>query len=416
MPTQDYSLYAIQLRLYPTKQQAIFLEKSFGCNRYIWNASLNACKKDYAEHGKKANNYKTINSTLKIEKINNEWLKEVDAWALQQTTKHLFDTYKNFFSKKCGFPKFKKKTETNSFTSGNGQVKIINRTLKIPKLKIPIKWRQSKNIIPENYISIQTATIKKTKAGNYYASILFRIPKKPIKQVSINSKKIIGADFGLKNFITTSNGDKIKSPEYFKKSQKKLAKLQKRHSKKKANSKNREKARLKLAKQYEHITNQRKDFLHKLSTSFVNDYNIICVEDLNLEAMKKLWGRKISDYGYATFVNMLQYKSAKYGKLFVKIDRFEKSTGVCPECGHILKNKLNLSIREWQCPKCSKIHDRDIAAAQIIAIKGRKHLKNTAGTVEIKACGDKSSDGVLDLGQAIRLSLSKKQENQLFVS
>ena len=180
----------------------------------------------------------------------------------------------------------------------------------------------------------------------------------------------------MKNFITLSNGEKINSPEYLKKSLRKLRRLNKSHSRKKTNSKNREKARIKLAKCYEKISNQRKYFNNCLSRYLVDNYDFIFIEDLNISAMQKLWGRKVSDIAWSQFVSMLTYKALERNKFVLKVDRFFTSSKLCHNCGY--KNEaLSLNDRKWICPVCGKIHDRDINASKNILQEGLKKLSNT---------------------------------------
>ena len=200
-------------------------------------------------------------------------------------------------------------------------------------------------------------------------------------------------DFGLKNFLTFSDGTKVDSPEYFKQSLDKLAKEQRKLSKKQKNSKNKEKQRIKVAKVHQHIANQRQDFLHKLSTELVKEsqFDVFCMEDLNMKAMSKIWGRKVHDLSYYAFQQMLIYKCERYGKKVIKIGRFEPSSQICSCCGH--RQKMPLEDRTYECPTCGSTMDRDVnAAINIRNFALRDILKNTDGASEINACGVGSSD------------------------
>ena len=264
----DYSLYTLQVRLYPTKEQEVFLNKSFGCVRFVYNYFLSKSQEEYKNEKKYFNCIEKERELTKL--INNPdyiWLKEVDSQCLKASLKHLDNAYKNFYKavkeKKNYKLRYKSKhVHSDSFTSqcinNNCKINFTDHKIKIPKLKTWIKFRDNRII---DYKTIQSITIKKTPSNNYYASILFRIPKKTI-DYQPDITKSIGLDFGLKNFITTSSGDKFLSPEPLKKNLKKLAKLARKHSKKKTNSKNREKARIKLAKQHEKIANIRKYWNH----------------------------------------------------------------------------------------------------------------------------------------------------------
>lgn len=204
---------------------------------------------------------------------------------------------------------------------------------------------------------------------------MFRIPK-TVNTYEAKLDKSIGADFGLKNFITLSNGEKINSPECLKKSLRKLKRLSKSFSKKKTNSKNKEKARIKLAKCYEKIANQRKYFNDCLSKKLLDNYDFIFIEDLNISAMQKLWGRKVSDIAWHQFTTMLNYKAIDQGKFVFKIDRFYPSSKLCNHCGY--KNEtLSLNDRKWICPVCHSELDRDINASKNILKKGLEAFSNT---------------------------------------
>lgn len=277
--------------------------------------------------------------------------------------------------KQLGFPKFKSKSNKQSFKcvniNNNIKVDLENNTLKIPKLKTKIKIVSDKRR-PVGKIS--SITLKKTPSGKYFVSILY-VYEKDFNTYIANQNKSIGLDFGLKDFITISNGEKIKSPEYLKQNLKRLKHLSHSYSKKKINSKNREKLRLKLTKLHEKITNQRKDFNHKLSRQLINQCDFIFIEDLNIETMKKIWGRKISDISWYQFVSFLTYKALNENKYVLKIDRYFPSSKLCSSCGFKNTN-LTLKNRQWICPVCGKIHDRDLNASLNILKEGRSKYFN----------------------------------------
>lgn len=207
-----------------------------------------------------------------------------------------------------------------------------------------------------------TITISKNPSGKYFASVIVEINKDPKEKVTPIKETTIGIDFGLKTFLTTSKGEKIYSPEYLKQSLDKLQKLSRKHSKKQKGSKNKEKERIRLARLHEKISNQRLDFLHKLSSRLSSENQAICIEDLNIQGMSKLWGRKINDLSYYTFTQMLLYKSVWNGKTLIKIGRFDPSSQICHKCGYRNHN-LKITDRTWTCPECNSKLDRDINAA-----------------------------------------------------
>ena len=391
----DYKNYVLKIRIYPNLEQKSYLHKAFGCSRFIYNYFLNKSQKAWNDNKECFNWFKASNELTKLKKTEEyNWLKEIDSSAMYNALNHLDIAYKNLYQarkqKKEYNLKFKsKKIHRESFTSQaiktsagyNVKIDFENKRIKIPKLKSWIKYRDGREAF--DYKSIQSITIKQTPAGNYYAAIHFRIPK-TINTYEAKLDKSIGIDFGLKNFITLSNGEKINSPEYLKKSLRKLKRLSKSFSKKKTNSvddkkvnsNNKEKARIKLAKCYEKISNQRKYFNDCLSKKLLDNYDFIFIEDLNISAMQKLWGRKVSDIAWHQFTTMLNYKAIDQGKFVLKVDRFFPSSKLCNNCGY--KNEaLNLSDRKWICPVCGEVLDRDINAAKNILKKGLEAFSNT---------------------------------------
>ena len=391
----DYKNYVLKVRIYPNLEQKLYLHKAFGCSRFIYNYFLDKSQKAWNDNKEYFNCFESQKELTKLKKTEEyNWLKEVDATTLGGVLINLDTAYKNLYKarkqKREYNLRFKsKKNHRESFTSQaiktsvsyNIKIDFENKRIKIPKLKSWIKYRDEREAF--EYKSIQSITIKKTPAGNYYAAILFRIPK-TINTYEAELDKSIGIDFGLKNFITLSNGEKINSPEYLKKSLKKLRRLNKSFSKKKTNSidgkkvnsKNKEKARIKLAKCYEKISNQRKYFNDCLSKRLLDNYDFIFIEDLNIQSMQKLWGRKVSDIAWSQFVNMLTYKALERNKFVLKVDKFFPSSKLCNNCGY--KNEaLNLSDRKWICPVCHSELDRDINASKNILQEGLKKLSDT---------------------------------------
>ena len=368
-------LKAYKYRIYPTEEQKIFISKTFGCVRLVYNLILNDRIKSYKEN--KEDIKKIKYPTPAKYKKDFEFLKEVDSLALANAQLNLNNAYKNFFRDETfGFPKFKsKKNPVQSYTTNNqnGTINIVGKYIKIPKLKSLIKiklHREIKGII-------KSATISQVASGKYYISILCETEINKLPKTNSN----IGIYLGLKDIMILSNGEKVGNKKFSKKLEEKLRKEQRKLSRKQEvakkekrnlkECKNYQKQKIKLAKIHEKIMNSRNDFLNKLSTEIIKSHDIICIEDLNTKGLlqnHKL-ARSIADVSWYKLINKLEYKAKWYGKEIIKIDRWYPSSQICSVCGENT-GKKSLSIREWICPLCNTTHDRDINAAKNILNEG----------------------------------------------
>lgn len=381
---------AYKYRLYPNKQQEVLLAKHFGCCRFIYNYALDKKVRAYQTDKTNLSRF-DIQADLPNMKKSEEycWLKDVNSLSLQASLANLDSAYTKFFREHKGFPRFKsKKDGKQSFSiPQNTRVDFENGRIFIPKFKGGIKTKFHRTF--EGIV--KSSTISRTATGKYFVSILVEVNEPDVPMKPICENKTVGIDLGIKTFAVLSDGTEIPNPKHLKQSLDKVKKLQRSLSHKNKGSKNRDKARRKLALAHEKVTNRRNDFLHKVTSYLVNNYNTICLEDLNVKGMVKNHhlAQALEDISIGTFNTLLEYKAKERGVNILRIGRFEPSSKMCT-CGYINHN-LTLAMREWICPKCGSTHDRDLLAANNIKRFAFRNI-NTVGTTEIYACGDMSED------------------------
>ena len=383
---------AFRYRFYPSPSQEVLLRKTMGCSRFVYNHFLALRIKEWTTNQKSVSYNETSSILTQLKKEEEtKWLNEVSSVALQQSLQNLQEAYNNFFrglkkKQKVGFPRFKKKNNRNSITLTKTAFSYKNGEIFIAKSKKKLNIRWSRQLPSEDISSI---TISLTTSGKWSISILVDDPNDYTLPLC---DKVLGVDLGIETFTTLSTGEKVKMPD-LKPHYTKLKKLQKKHSKKQKGSKNKEKARLKVARQYEKITNIRQDFHHKLSTRLIHENQVVVMEDLNVSVMVKnrKLARAISQQGWYQFLTFLKYKATMYGRELLQVDRFYPSSKTCSSCGTI-QASLPLNVREWTCDACGSLHDRDINAA-----------------INLKALGTSASAFGEDVRPTCRQSPAKKE-------
>jgi len=351
---------AYQYRFYPTSEQVHNLACTFGCCRFVYNWALKLRTMAYFERGQRLyhNDLSTALTALKREE-GTAWLAEVSSVPLQQSLRHLDKAMVNFFEGRAKYPKYHKKHRKQSATYVASAFVWNGSMLTLAKQKEPLNIVWSRPL-PEG-CQPSSVTVSKDKAGRYFISILVEEKIATLPMI----EKSIGIDVGLKSFLITSGGETIDNPKYYVRNEKKLAKLQRAHAKKQKGSKNRDKARKKVARLHATIADTRRDFQHQLSTRLIRENQTICLETLAVKNMLKnhCLAKTISDVGWSEFLRQLEYKAAWYGRTVVKIDRWYPSSKTCSACGFLMED-IPLEIREWVCPQCGVCHDRDINAAK----------------------------------------------------
>lgn len=355
---------AYKYRFYPTPEQEQNLAQTFGSARYVYNYMLNLRTDAFYKHGDKVNYHDTSFLLTNMKKNGSTpWLNEVSCVPVQQALRNLHAAFLNFWAGRSKYPKFKKRSNTQAAEYTTSAFKWDGTTLKLAKQKQPLDIRWSRKFTGKP----STVIVSKDASNRYFVSILVT---EDILPLPLNESQV-GVDLGIKDVVVTSDGFKSGAPKYFRKYEAKLAKTQRVLAKKKKGSKNRAKAKLKVAKIHAKITDCRKDFIHKLSTKIVRENGVIAIETLAIKNMvrNKCLSKSIHDSGWGEFTHQLEYKAKWYGRKLVGIDRWFPSSKRCFDCGYI-NNSLKLSDRTWTCKSCSTVHDRDINAGRNIKAAG----------------------------------------------
>ena len=365
---------AYQYRCYPTSSQRQTLARTFGCARFAYNWALRLRTDAYRQRGEHVFYSDTSAGLTHLKQQEaSSWLNEVSCVPPQQALRHLDKAFRNFFEGRTKYPTFKKKHGHQSAEYTTSAFKWDGSALLLAKMSepLPIRWSRP---LPKD-AKPTTITVSRDTAGRYFVSFLVEENFTPLPV----TPQTIGIDLGLHDVVTLSTGEKTGNEHFFTKDEKRLATLQRRHAKKQKRSKNREKARLKVAKLHARIADRRQDFLHKLTTRIVHENQVICVESLSVKNMLKNHNlaKAIADVGWGELIRQMEYKARWHGRSVVAIDRWYPSSKQCNACGHVL-DSLDLDVREWTCPACGTVHDRDINAALIIKAAG----------LAVLACGE----------------------------
>jgi putative transposase len=365
---------AYKYRFYPTQEQAQTLARTFGCVRYVYNWGLRTRTDAYSQR-KEHLSYEQLAGALTALKQQEEvaWLQEVSSVPLQQGLRHLESAFRNFFDGRAKYPKFKKKRGPQSATYASSAFKWDGQVLTLAKMQAPLDIRWSRPLPKE--AKPTTVTITRDAALRYFVSCLV---EEDIASLPV-SPTTVGIDLGLHDVVTLSTGEKTGNERFFAKDEKRLATLQRRHAKKQKRSKNREKARRKVARIHARIADRRHDFQQKLTTRLIRENQVGCVESLAVKNMLQnhCLAKSIADVGWGELIRQLQYKAAWYGRAVVAIDKWYPSSKRCHGCGHLLDD-LDLDVRQWTCPECGLLHDRDTNAA----------LNIKAAGLAVLACGE----------------------------
>ncbi len=359
---------AYRFRFYPTPEQEHVLARTFGCARFAYNTMLRLRSDAWLQRQERVGYHETSAALTALKKTpEHAWLNEVSSVPVQQALRHLNTAFGNFFAKRAQYPSFKRKDGPQSaeYTTSAFRWDAAKRELRLAKMDEALSIRWSRTL--PRAAKLTTVTISRDTAGRYFASLLCDDVATPKPKAHGR----VGVDLGLTHFAILSTGEKIASPRTFRKNEARLGRRQRAMARAKLGSKNRAKLKLKVARLHAHITDARRDFLHKLSTRLISENQVIAIETLSVKNMQRnrCLAKSISDASWSEFVRQLEYKARWFGRELVGIDRWYPSSKACSACGHV-QGKMPLSVREWTCPECGTIHDRDVNAARNILAAG----------------------------------------------
>ncbi|MEV7806351.1 RNA-guided endonuclease TnpB family protein [Microbispora sp. NPDC088329] len=386
---------AYKVRVYPTAEQAAVLNRTFGCVRLVWNTVLAWRQARYRAEGATTSYAQTDRHLTELKRDGgHDFLYEVSSVPLQQALRHQHTAFVNFFAGRAKYPRFKSRHGRQCATYTRSAFRWRDRRLHLAKMDGPIAFVWSWPEVDPATIDPTTVTVSRDSDGRWYASLAVEADADPEPLPSTGSQA--GIDLGVTDFVVLSTGEKIPNPRHLERKARNLARYQRRMARKQRGSANRAKAKAKVARAHTKVRDARADFLHRTSTRLVRDHDMIVIEDLNIKGMvhNRSLARAISDCGWGEFRRQLEYKTRRYGRRLVVIDRWYPSSKTCSACGHLLA-QLSLSTRTWQCPSCGTRHDRDVNAAKNILAAGRA----------VSACGA----DVSPQGSALRRSAVKQE-------
>ena len=376
-------LRAVKIRLYPNKTQTKQFNKLLGCYRFVYNQCLARKIKSYEEN-KISENLSTLGQFVHHELLKDDnfiWLREQNTKVLKQAVKDMLTAYKNFFEQHTGYPKFKSKHDNKQscrFELGAISKRNDYTTYHLSLANIRnIKFRCNEKYaqyLQKHHGNIRQATLTRLPCGEYYLSILV---DGDLTHKVKETKSAVGIDLGIKDFVITSDGEVFENLHFKKSENNKIKRLQRQISRKEKGSNNRNKARIKLAKEYKKINDRKQHYLHQVTNTLINENQVICMEDLNVKGMMRnhKLAESISEMNFGEFRRMLEYKTKWYGRTVVYVDRFYPSSKTCNHCGYINK-QLKLSDRQWVCPQCREVIERDYNAACNILDEGLRILSS----------------------------------------